>query len=415
MEKGGEELYVIFESRKDRLGKLMNHKKKYSLLEADDQLRRFSETLSKSTKKNTFIIKMYDNDEMIFRSEFVVGTDESSNLIVLLMYLLETEFSEENEEDKSELLQRVNEAYLAEEQATYQRDKDYIPGISVIEKFTDTQTEISNEKIFIEESMIQEANHHKNKKHLSLKKERPAIDFAGLFQKYKKILILIVAFFVMGTGSTLFFKNSLEANQKESYSELVDHGKYNQALQDYPEKETNLIETLYSQKKSKELKELADTKHSKLALFYWSFLNKKWESVTEINGISQDTTIQAMKGYAYLAQGKLEEAELINEVLKNSTLEEQIDQFKKQLAYEKLRNQDITSAENINKEINDSDLKEDIEVAKSIINLLKKYKADQENTQLSEDERKEAKKNYEIWSENLKQLGGTINDAKNNE
>ncbi|EMF0105748.1 hypothetical protein O5W20_002674, partial [Enterococcus hirae] len=200
-----------------------------------------------------------------------------------------------------------------------------------------------------------------------------------------------------------------------SYSELVDHGKYNQALQDYPEKETNLIETLYGQKKSKELKELADTKHSKLALFYWSFLNKKWESVTEINGISQDTTIQAMKGYAYLAQGKLEEAELINEVLKNSTLEEQIDQFKKQLAYEKLRNQDITSAENINKEINDHDLKEDIEVAKSIINLLKKYKADQENTQLSEDERKEAKKNYEIWSENLKQLGGTTNDAKNNE
>ncbi|EMF0511663.1 hypothetical protein H5O69_002410, partial [Enterococcus hirae] len=190
---------------------------------------------------------------------------------------------------------------------------------------------------------------------------------------------------------------------------------YNQALQDYPEKETNLIETLYGQKKSKELKELADTKHSKLALFYWSFLNKKWESVTEINGISQDTTIQAMKGYAYLAQGKLEEAELINEVLKNSTLEEQIDQFKKQLAYEKLRNQDITSAENINKEINDHDLKEDIEVAKSIINLLKKYKADQENTQLSEDERKEAKKNYEIWSENLKQLGGTTNDAKNNE
>ncbi|EOS7951106.1 hypothetical protein D3I39_RS13230, partial [Enterococcus hirae] len=50
-----------------------------------------------------------------------------------------------------------------------------------------------------------------------------------------------------------------------------------------------------------------------------------------------------------------------------------------------------------------------------IINLLKKYKADQENTQLSEDERKEAKKNYEIWSENLKQLGGTTNDAKNNE
>lgn len=161
----------------------MNHKKKYSLLEADNQLRRFSETLSKSTKKNTLIIKMYDNDEMIFRSEFVVGTDESSNLIVLLMYLLETEFSEENEEDKSELLQRVNEAYLAEEQVTYQRDEDYIPGISVIEKFTNTQTEISNEKIFTEESMIQKENYHKNKKHLFLKKERPVIDFAGLFQK----------------------------------------------------------------------------------------------------------------------------------------------------------------------------------------------------------------------------------------
>lgn len=393
----------------------MNPKKKYSLLEADNQLRRFSETLSKSTKKNTLIIKIYDNDEMIFRSEFVVGTDESNNLIVLLMYLLETEFSEENEEDKSKFLKRVNEAYLVEEQAAYQHDEDPIPGISIIEKFTDTQNEISNKKIFTENSMIQKENNYENKKNLFSKKERPAIDFPGLFQQYKKILMFIVIFLMIGTSYTLFLKYSLKDNQRESYLELVDHGKYSQALQDYPEKETNLIETLYSQKKSKELKELADTKHSNLAFFYLLFLEKQWKTITELQDIPVNEETQGMLAYAYLKQGKIEEAELINQELNSDVLKEQIQAAKKEAAYQAIQEKEIEKAEQINQELQDETLREDISVAKSIINLLEKYQKDQKDMQLSASERKEAENNYHFWEEKLQHLGGVSNDKSTNE
>nr|ADO66926.1 hypothetical protein pLG1-0172 [Enterococcus faecium] len=116
-----------------------------------------------------------------------------------------------------------------------------------------------------------------------------------------------------------------------------------------------------------------------------------------------------MRGYAYLKQGKLDEAELINKEIDNQTLKDQIYQFKKQEAYKSLHEKDTEKAEKINKEINDSELSEDIKVAKSMVNLLQKYEKDRSDSKLSEDERKEAENNYKMWSENLKQLGGNDN------
>ncbi|EOH86314.1 hypothetical protein [Enterococcus pallens] len=421
-------MYVIFGTSKKKLGRLLPGKKRYSLTEADEQLKEFASTLSVRKKPNYVIIEIYDGEERIFRSEFLAGTDDSSNLRLLLLNLLETEFPDADEEEKSELLQRINQAYLAEQNVTNSHEKEYkedpVPPLitirektSLISKATeDKETrelapeELTGSVLF---SPAVEENQVKPKTKKNRLPKKPACHFAGFFSRKKKWLVLAaVLFIVAGVGIPFFVTGSIGFNQKESYSELVKEGKYSQALKEYPEEEMNLVEQLYSQKESKELKRLADKYHSKMALFYWAFLNQKWSQVTEIKGITQDTTIQAMKGYAYLAQGKLEEAELINKVLENDTLSDQIKQAKKAVAYEKLRDQDIAAAEAINKEIKDSELTEDIQVAKSIVNLLKKYQSDKENTKLSESERKEAQSNFELWLSNLEQLGGKINDGK---
>ena len=124
---------------------------------------------------------------------------------------------------------------------------------------------------------------------------------------------------------------------------------------------------------------------------------------------------QGMLGFAYLKQGKIEEAELINQEIKSEVLEEQIQFAKKEEAYQAIHEKDIKKAEKINQEIYDEELTEDISVAKSIVNLLEKYKKDQEDTKLSESEHKEAEENYKLWEEKLQQLGGVSNDESNNE
>lgn len=195
-----------------------------------------------------------------------------------------------------------------------------------------------------------------------------------------------------------------------SYEQLVENKDYETALKSYPDEETNLIETLYSNKDEKILKELAEKDKSQLALFYWSFLKENWSKVTDIQNIPQSETIQAMKGFAYLKQGKFEEAKLINQAIKNKTLSSQIKLYQKEKAYDFLRAQNLIEAEKINQEIKDSDLQEDITVAKSIVNLLKKYESDSRDSSLSDKERKEAKKDYDTWLNNLKKLGGKTND-----
>lgn len=415
---------MIFETSKRRIVKLLSSKKRYSLLEADEQLKAFTQTFHIRKKPNHVIIEIYDGEDRIFRSEFEAGTDESSNLRVLLLYLLKTEFPEADEEEKSELLQRINQAYLDETNVSNEYGE-----LKVIEDLTPPLVTIIEKKSFIEESPVEKIMNDEDeqaeippmeeKVQVNTKEEKvhplkkPAVKKAGFLVRKKKWFLFVVMFLLVGmTGMTFFVNGSIGSNQKESYLELVKSQKYGQALQDYPEEEIQLVEQLYSQKNSKELKRLAKSNHSKMAFFYWSFLNKKWKQVTEIEGISQDTTIQAMRGYAYLARGKIEEADLINKVLKNDTLSDQIKKAKKIAAYEKLREQDISTAETINKEIQSSELEEDIQVAKSIVSLLKKYQTDQSNRKLSEVERKEAKKNFDLWSSNLEQLGGKINDGK---
>ncbi|HBI3728903.1 TPA: hypothetical protein K4430_003246, partial [Enterococcus faecalis] len=77
-------------------------------------------------------------------------------------------------------------------------------------------------------------------------------------------------------------------------------------------------------------------------------------------------------------------------------------------AYKLLRERKISEAERINERLKDNGLSEAIKVAKSIHNLLEKYAKDKENKELSENERKEAADNYQLWLKNLEQIGKSV-------
>lgn len=77
-----------------------------------------------------------------------------------------------------------------------------------------------------------------------------------------------------------------------------------------------------------------------------------------------------------LKLGKIEEATLINKEIKSELLANQINKKQVDLAYKALRSKDVGKAESINKTLQNAELAEDIDVAKSILNLLKKYEED---------------------------------------
>ena len=89
---------------------------------------------------------------------------------------------------------------------------------------------------------------------------------------------------------------------------------------------------------------------------------------------------------------------MINKEIKSELLANQINKKQVDLAYKALR-KDVGKAESINKTLQNAELAEDIDVAKSILNLLKKYEEDKKNANLSSKEREEAEENYHMWSQ----------------
>ncbi|MGT9162071.1 hypothetical protein ACVV50_13170 [Enterococcus faecalis] len=223
---------------------------------------------------------------------------------------------------------------------------------------------------------------------------------------YLKVGLIVVISVILFSGVFFVMKPKTTTAKKDiSFEQLLSDQKFYNAIKAYPEKEQEIVEEAYRKEDKKSLEQLTEESKTELPSFYLAFLENDWKTVTSLKNLPQDSDILAMKGYAFLKQGKLEEAKLINKEMENKTLANQIKDYQKDQAYQAIHKEDIANAEKINKEINDSQLSEDIKIAKSIANLLKKYQLDQSNKELSENERKEASKNYELWKKNLQQVG----------
>ncbi|MCF1585726.1 hypothetical protein LQF61_10980 [Tetragenococcus koreensis] len=398
-------MYVKFQTKHIKLQRLVSSRKTYNLHQADNQLKILDKTLSEEKKNYSLILMLYEKEECFFRSTFETGNDQSSNLLLLLQYLLATEFPKVSEEEKKALFYRVSEAYQNENTQEADRSQD----TSVTAKKKKQVVDRTIKKIFQKWSKKFSSMHYFE--------QRPTKKLVGFFFWKKiskeKMIRIIGSLCLIGLLFFLFIHLPIaETKENTSYESLVKKEDYEKALTKYPTKEQELITMLYQKEDEKRLKQIATKYDSPLASFYTNFLNQKWKQVIKIEGITQNTTVQAMRGYAYLKLNHLEEAELINQEVHSQALTEQIDKYKKEQAYDVLRKQKIRQAETINSEIEDAQLTEDIQVAKSMMNLIDKYEQDAKNTKLSDQERKEASENLELWQRNMEQIGGK---QKNNE
>ena len=370
-------MHVRFQANKKRLTGLFSSNKNYSLIEADAKLKEFC-ALPQTKQKNSFIIEIHEGKNRIFRSDFEAGEDQTNNLVLLVESLLEINFPDDSEEEKADLLQKINEALKEERNPTVKIERE------------------------------SESKSKKQKQKTITKQPKNNRGFFLLLKKVKIPLLTLLCVGIIGGAGFIWFNGAIsKADQSDSYEMLVKKREYLEAYEQYPEKEVLLVESLFSDKNREGLELLSERGNSNLSEFYLNFLNEEWKEVTSQKKVKLNETVQAMRGYAFLKQNKIEEAEIINQEIDNETLSDQINDQKKLQAYDLLKKKDIEAAEKINEIIKDSELAEDIKVAKSIVNLLNKYQADRENKDLSDKERTEADDNFKLWEENLKQIGGT--------
>lgn len=249
----------------------------------------------------------------------------------------------------------------------------------------------------------------KNPKKVSDSKKGKQFDFSiKLSQKQLKILgviVVVILLIVMGFKFLVGSQTMNKSNSEPTYQQLVTKGEYVELVKKYPEKEAELIEELFQKEDKVGLKKIAEHSNTQLAQLYLAFLEKDWQTATQLSKLPQDSDVQSMVGYAFLEQGKVEEAKLINKEIQNDTLTKQIKSKEIEQSYKLLRERKISEAEIINDRLRDNELAEAIKVAKSIHNLLEKYAKDKENNELSEKDRKEAEDNYQLWLKNLEQIG----------
>lgn len=386
-------MYIKFYAT-GKLVKYFPKKKIYTLHEADEKLKTVAGNVPILKNKKPVTIEIFESEqESLLLAEFEIGTEEASNLLLLVDTLFKTSFPGSSEQDKQKGLRQIEQAFKAEENSQIEATDEFQP----VESQAVNKNSIEAPK----------ENQPLKKKQIKEKRALPSLK-GGLQHKW---LLGILSGLFLGCLLGFFLFNSFAATQatpeKESYDTLLKQKKYYQLVTDYPNKEEEVIVTLYT---NQDRKNLAKLSNLPLAQFYLSFLEEKWDDVVKNSQVPQTKKNLAMKGYAYLQQGNLEEAIILNEEIDSETLAEQIKEEQIKRAYQAIHQREIGNAEKLNKEVNDKQLTEDIGIAKSIVNLLDKYKKDEDNSQLSRSERKEATENYKLWEKNLQQLGEKSNE-----
>lgn len=192
---------------------------------------------------------------------------------------------------------------------------------------------------------------------------------------------------------------------QESFSQLLKNEEFEKASKKYPEKFDSILDYLFENDLLKPLKQLNETKKTDLGDFYLAFLAKEWVVVIKNKVVATTKERQSILAYAYMQTGKMEEAEIINDVLQSKTLTEQLTSAKVSQAYQAIQDGDLDKARKINEQIKNEALESSISTAQIVVTLLKKYEQDSVNKDLSPEEQAEAKKNVEAMKIQLKEIG----------
>lgn len=405
-------IYAVFKASKE-LKKLVNKRNKLQLVEANTLIVELDRYAEEQGFTSSVEITIYENESILFRDEVLVGEGTALNLILLVNSTLTTTFADTPEEEKRALMKKI--------------ENEFMNAPSVI------HSDEPQEKVEIKEKRVSQSIKptievevvHKELPEIKQKNKKIKWPKIGMTKKTTKIVLIVVPILIFSSTVSVLFFNSFSSDPKASqsnsevsssvesdgYKKLIEQNNYLKAYNDYPKNQSEILALLVKDNNKAGLKEIAEGADSKEAFFDYYFLNKEWKKVIEYQVVSKSKERQAMLAYAYIQEGKIEEAEIINEVLMNKELTLQMEEYKLTSAYKAIQDGKVDEAKKMNETLKNDDLEAALSNAQIAVTLLKKYEKDSSDPNLSSEVQDEAKKNAEAMRVQLKEIGkGYLNE-----
>lgn len=384
-------IYVVYEVDRS-LRKIVPKKQKYTVKEANERLISMDKFAEENQLTSEVTVTIYEDQEFLFKNNILVGVGRARSLILFVNETLNTVFEDTPESEKESLLDKLKSEL-------HQESKPLIN-----ERVMSEIKEEKEKPVIIEKKQTVKPKPKrkvKNKSRLNIKLHIPKKFIFGFICVLMGVLLCgVVVLFVSHNMA-----DSTQATNKADFDTLLKEGKYEVAVKNYPKKESEILDYLMEHDKKQDLNKINKQHSTELSRFYHSFMEKDWKGVVENKPNQSTTKSLAMLGYAYIKEGKIEEAKLLNKELKSETLSKQIYSYQLSQAYSNIQSRNVEESKKINDELKDSTLESDIGIAQSIVSLLNKYERDSNDSSLSQEEREEAKNNFEAWKINLKQVG----------
>lgn len=405
-------IYAVFKASKE-LKKLVNKRNKLQLVEANALIVELDRYAEEQGFTSSVEITIYENESILFRDEVLVGEGTALNLILLVNSTLTTTFADTPEEEKRALMKKIENEFMNAPSVIHSdepQEKVEIKGKRVSQSIKPT----------IEVEVV-----HKELPEIKQKNKKIKWPKIGMTKKTTKIVLIVVPILIFSSTVSVLFFNSFSSDPKASqsnsevsssvesdgYKKLIEQKNYLKAYNDYPKNQSEILALLVKDNNKAGLKEIAEGADSKEAFFDYYFLNKEWKKVIEYQVVSKSKERQAMLAYAYIQEGKIEEAEIINEVLMNKELTLQMEEYKLTSAYKAIQDGKVDEAKKMNETLKNDDLEAALSNAQIAVTLLKKYEKDSSDPNLSPEVQNEAKKNAEAMRVQLKEIGkGYLNE-----
>lgn len=242
----------------------------------------------------------------------------------------------------------------------------------------------SNLEIISEEVSSEQTSDNKLQKEAK-EKERKHMAKAGQLKitsknSWKIATVAIVTTLVIFLGRQVVISD--ETLFRPDFNSLMAEARYGDALEYYPENIHEIEREIFLQGQEgiDELEILvADYPNYQPGKFDLAYLKQDYPSVIELKNIADSPGRKAQLAIAYIKEGHLREAEILNQELKNQDISDLIQDTYLEKGISAIKNNDLETAKSYQEKANNNDLKEVIDSLEKIdleINELEKNNKD---------------------------------------
>lgn len=304
---------------------------------------------------SSLVLRILKEGTILFTDQYELGKGEVRNILLLVRSTLDTTFEQVDEKTKKQLLDLLQESLTNQVPTT----SSPLPKQQEIKKIS-------------KKEVPRKASTLKKKKNLIQKKKSSSIRLKTFIISAVLLVFVSVSCFI-GYAKLTAPQRVEERISLERY--LADKH-YDQAVEEYhTEKDMQqIMRELAMNQKIEDINLFQKKYPTRIGEFYQKFYSSDWTFIINNPPQKIESSEQIMLAHAYIQLGQLEEATVLNQVLKSDRIKQEIQDEKLQKAVVYLRKGQLSEAESLQKELQSSTLADLIEEAKTYLNLIQLYK-----------------------------------------